>query len=83
MTISIFGVAVMFVSGIMVPVDGMPAWEQCFARSFPMYYAADAFKGVMLNIPANYGLDVLVLLAWAAGGLIVAVQLLKLRQATL
>lgn len=83
MTISIFGVAVMFVSGIMVPVDGMPAWEQGFARSFPMYYAADAFKGVMLSIPANYGLDVLVLLCWASGGLFVAVQLLKLRQAAL
>lgn len=83
MTISIFGVAVMFVSGIMVPVDGMPAWEQCFARSFPMYYAADAFKGVMLSMPANYLLDVIVLLSWALGGLVVAVQLLKYRQAAL
>ena len=83
MTISIFGVAVMFVSGIIVPVEGMPLWEQCFARSFPMYYSADAFKGVMLGIPAHYGMDVLVLLAWAAVGLFVGALLLKNRQAAL
>jgi ABC-type multidrug transport system permease subunit len=83
MTISIFGVAIMFVSGIMVPVDGMPAWEQTFARTFPMYYAADAFKGVMLSTPANYGYDMLVLLSWAMAGLLIAAQLLKHRQAAL
>lgn len=83
MTISIFGVAVMFVSGIIVPVEGMPLWEQAFARSFPMYYAADAFKGVMLGIPAHYGIDVLVLLMWAGIGLAFATFLLKQRQAAL
>ncbi len=83
MTISIFGVAVMFVSGIIVPVEGMPLWEQYFARSFPMYYAADAFKGVMLGIPAHYGLDVLVLTAWAIVGMSIATLLLKHRQAAL
>ncbi|MDZ4835015.1 MAG: ABC transporter permease [Candidatus Melainabacteria bacterium] len=83
MVISIFGVAVMFVSGIMVPVDGMPAWEQAFARGFPMYYAADAFKGVMLSTPANYGLDIFVLMCWSVGGLLIATQLLKHRQAVL
>jgi ABC-2 type transport system permease protein len=83
MTISIFGVAVMFVSGIIVPVEGMPLWEQYFARSFPMYYAADAFKGVMLGIPAYYGLDILVLMGWALFGLVCATLLLKHRQAAL
>jgi hypothetical protein len=48
-----------------------------------MYYAADAFKGVMLGIPAQYGLDVLVLLTWAAIGLGVGTFLLKHRQAAL
>jgi len=83
MSISIFGVAVMFVSGIIVPVEGMPLWEQYFARSFPMYYAADAFKGVMLGIPAHYMTDVAVLLTWAAVGLAFATFLLKHRQAAL
>lgn len=83
MTISIFGVAVMFISGIVIPVEGMPLWEQYFARSFPMYYASDAFKGVMLSTPANYGMDFVVLFCWAMVGLVFAITLLKHRQAAL
>lgn len=81
MTISIAGVALMFVSGVVVPVEGMPLWEQYFAKAFPMYYAADAFKGVMLSVPADYGRDAMVLLAWAACTLTFAVITLKQRQA--
>ena len=83
MTITIFGVGIMFASGIILPVEGMPLWEQFIARTFPLYYAADAFKGVMLSIPANYAVDCLVLLAWALGGLTFAAILLSRRQATL
>ncbi|MBX9670998.1 MAG: ABC transporter permease [Candidatus Obscuribacterales bacterium] len=83
MTISIFGVALMFFSGIIVPTEGMPVWEQSLARAFPLYYAADAFKGVMLDIPANYTLDSIVLLTWASAGMLFATVLLKVRQAEL
>ncbi len=83
MTISIFGVALMFFSGIIVPLEGMPVWEQWFARAFPLYYAADAFKGVMLGIPANYTLDAVILLTWSVIGIVFATILLKLRQAEL
>lgn len=65
MFISICGVAIMFLSGIIVPVEGMPKWEQLTALFLPMYYSADAFKGVMLGTPAQYTRDLLVLMAWA------------------
>ena len=83
MTITVFGVAIMFASGIILPVEGMPLWEQFVARSFPMYYAADAFKGVMLGIPANYSLDFLILTGWALAGISFASVMLTRRQATL
>ena len=34
----IAGVALMFASGIIVPVEAMPGWEQIVARALPMYY---------------------------------------------
>jgi ABC-2 type transport system permease protein len=81
MTVSIMGVALMFVSGIIIPVEAMPKWEQLGAKFFPMYYSTDAFKGVMLGVPADYYRDVLALLAWAAGGLIIATIILNSRKA--
>jgi ABC-type multidrug transport system permease subunit len=83
MTVSIFGVALMFVSGIIIPVEAMPPWEQWGAKIFPMYYSADAFKGVMLGTPAHYGRDATVLLLWAIMGLAFAIILLNRRKAAL
>ncbi len=83
MTISIAGVAIMFASGIIVPIEGMPQWEQIFAQSFPMYYCADAFKGVMLSIPADYARDAAVLIAWSVIGLLFSFVMLRRRQASL
>lgn len=83
MTITVFGVAIMFVSGIILPVEGMPVWEQFIAYSFPMYYAADAFKGIMLSIPADYTRDVIVLGGWSLVGLTFASVLLSRRKAVL
>ena len=83
MTVSILGVALMFMSGVIIPVEAMPAWEQLCARFFPMYYAADAFKGVMLNLPAHYTQDTMVLLVWACVGLIISTILLHNRKAQL
>lgn len=81
MTISIFGVALMFISGIIIPVEAMPYWEQLVAKAMPMYYSADIFKGVMLNTPANYARDVLVLFIWASVGLTFASIMLYRRKA--
>lgn len=83
MTISIVGVALMFVSGIIIPVEAMPEWEQICAKALPMYYSADAFKGVMLATPADFVLDGLVMLGWSALGLGLATLLLHQRKAAL
>ena len=83
MTISIAGVALMFVSGIIIPVEAMPRWEQACALFFPMFYAADVFKGVILGTPANYLKDVAILLAWSISGLGFASFLLHRQKASL
>lgn len=83
MVISICGVALMFVSGIVMPVEAMPHWEKLTALLLPMYYSADAFKGVMLGTPAFYARDAIILSAWAVGGLVVASQFLTKRNAVI
>jgi len=83
MVISILGVALMFISGIVMPVEAMPRWEQICAKVMPMYYAADAFKGVMLGTPAQYFRDTAILICWACGGLVLATILLNRRKAAL
>src|SRR5262249_27382290 len=83
MCVSILGVALMFVSGIIIPVEAMPLWEQIGARSLPLYYSADAFRGVMLGTPADYAGDAFILFAWGCAGMIVAAILLNKRRATL
>jgi len=83
MVISICGVALMFVSGIVIPVEAMPHWEQVAALCLPMYYSADAFKGVMLGTPAYYVRDILILVAWSVGGLTVASLFLTKRNAVI
>ena len=83
MVISIVGVALMFASGIIVPLEAMPAWEQYCAKVLPMYYAADAFKGVMLATPADYWRDIGMLVCWAIVGLSIATVLLHRQKAAL
>lgn len=83
MTISILGVALMFMSGIIIPVEAMPNWEQAGAKLMPMFYSADAFKAVMLGTPADLTRDVLVLLGWGVFGMTVAAVLLSKRRACL
>ena len=69
MTVTILGVALMFVSGIITPMKAMPIWEQKIASFLPMYYAADLTKGVILSTPADFSKDILILLSWALLGL--------------
>lgn len=76
MTVSILGVALMFVSGIITPVKAMPSWEQHLALALPMYYASDLTKAAMLGIPADYSRDILVLLSWSFLGLSISRLLL-------
>lgn len=83
MTISILGVALMFVSGIITPIKAMPYWEQQLASSMPLYYASDLTKAAMLGIPCDYGRDIMVLLSFAFGSLIVSRFVLARSKASL
>lgn len=83
MTVSILGVALMFASGIIIPIEAMPEWEQAVARFLPLYYSADAFKGAILSMPADYLTDALVLAAWSLSGIGVSSLILTSRKAAL
>jgi ABC-type multidrug transport system permease subunit len=83
MVISIGGVALMFASGVVIPVEAMPLWERMTARILPMYYSSDAFKGIMLGTPAYYFRDAMVLIGWGCAGLLLASMLLTRRKAVL
>lgn len=38
----------MFVSGILFPIDQMPTWLQLIGKAMPLYYAADALRKVII-----------------------------------
>jgi ABC-2 type transport system permease protein len=38
----------MFISGILFPIDQLPAWLQYFGKLLPLYYAADALRRVII-----------------------------------
>jgi len=56
----------MFISGILFPVDQLPGWMQYIGKGLPLYYAADALRKVIIlnaNL-ANIMPDVLVLVVY-------------------
>ncbi len=83
MTVTILGVSLMFVSGIIIPVEATSRSEQLAAKFLPMYYSSEAFKGVMLNVPVNFTYDIIVLLIWAVLSMSIAYMLLNKKQAVL
>jgi ABC-2 type transport system permease protein len=67
----------MFVSGILFPVDQMPTWLQYIGKAMPLYYAADALRKVMI-LNANLILvmpDVVILILYSLCTLTIAVPL--------
>jgi len=57
----------MFLSGIVFPINSLPSWMQLIGKAMPLYYAADALrKVVILNAGLNViGMDLMVLVAYA------------------
>jgi ABC-2 type transport system permease protein len=47
----------MFISGILFPIDQLPVWMQYIGKAMPLYYAADALRKVII---LNAGLDAIV-----------------------
>lgn len=56
----------MFISGILFPIDQLPGWMQYIGKGLPLYYAADALRKVII-LNASLGAimsDVLVLIVY-------------------
>jgi ABC-2 type transport system permease protein len=67
----------MFVSGILFPIDQMPTWLQLIGKAMPLYYAADALRKVII-LNANLMLimpDIVILIIYALLTLTIAVPL--------
>jgi ABC-2 type transport system permease protein len=65
-----------FVSGVFIPVSSLPSWLESIGKVFPLYHLAEGLQlavqsGSATGITSS---NVLVLLAWTLGGLILAVR---------
>ena len=67
----------MFLSGILFPINQLPVAVQYIGKAFPLYYAADALrKVVILNASLNIIMpDLLVLLAYSVVTMAIAVPI--------
>ena len=69
----------MFVSGILFPIDQMPTWLQLVGKAMPLYYAADALRKVIIlnaSLPVIMP-DVLILIAYTLLTMTVAIPLFE------
>ena len=70
----------MFLSGVFYPRGALPVALQWFGDFLPLARGADLARGLTLDLPvAHPWMDVLVLCAYAAGGVLVAVRLIRRR----
>jgi len=67
----------MFLCGIMFPIEQLPAWMQIIGKALPLYYAADALrKVIILNAGMNLIMpDILILIGYAAATMVCALPL--------
>ncbi len=69
----------MFISGILFPIDQLPGWMQYIGKALPLYYAADALrKVIILNASLTAIIpDVLVLIVYTILTMTVAIPLFE------
>ena len=77
MMASLLQLPMMFLCGIMFPIEQLPSWMQIIGKALPLYYAADALrKVVILNASMNLIMpDILILMAYAAVTMVLALPL--------
>ena len=64
----------LFLSGIFIPLGShSAAWVQFVARVFPVHHFASGLQAGFIGTPFSWT-DVIVVAAWGAGGLILAVR---------
>lgn len=74
----------LFLAGVFFPVDAAPAWLQPITRAMPLRYLADAMRDLMVRgstLPDEW-LNILIMLATAAIGLILSLRLFKWESST-
>jgi len=69
----------MFISGILFPIEQLPTWLQIVGKAFPLYYAADALRKVII---LNAGLmtiipDIVILVVYTILTMTVALPLFE------
>lgn len=69
----------MFISGILFPIDQLPSWLQLIGKGLPLYYAADALrKVIILNATlATIMPDVLILIVYTILTMAAAIPLFE------
>jgi len=69
----------MFLCGIMFPIDQLPGWMQYIGKALPLYYAADALrKVIILNASLTIILpDVLILVVYMFLTMTIAIPLFE------
>ncbi len=72
-------IPMMFLSGILFPMDSLPGWLQWIGKSLPLYYAADALKKVIvLNASLNQiFMDIVVLALYTVTTLSIAIPVFR------
>lgn len=74
-----FSFPMLFLSGVFFPVDNAPAWLQPITKIIPLTYLANGLRNVMVrgsDLPSEW-LNIVVLIATCAIGLIVSVRFFK------
>jgi ABC-2 type transport system permease protein len=70
----------MFLSGALFPAERMPEFLLPVVRAIPLTYLADAFRQVMVGLPATFSSVAQatgILLAWLVGSFLLAVRLFR------
>ncbi len=69
----------MFISGILFPIDQLPGWLQLIGKSLPLYYAADALRKVIILNASLAAImpDVLILIVYTFLTMTLAIPLFE------
>jgi ABC-2 type transport system permease protein len=65
-----------FSSSALYPVRVMPGWLQVLTKFNPLSYEVDALRGLLLGVPADMGVDLIVLVVVTIAGISAAAALL-------
>ena len=69
----------MFISGILFPIDQLPGWLQDIGKALPLYYAADALRKVIILNASLLAIlpDVIILIVYTFLTMTIAIPLFE------